>query len=246
MFYRFFAIPLFSGRMIMFVIRSGILLNTNKMRKIFLPLVFLLTAMTVSGQNARNEALIKELAGIRDSDQLERGQMEFVQDKYGGNSAEMKALLTNMRKSDSINLIKVSRILDSYGWLGADKVGEEGNSTLFLVIQHADLEAQEKYLPLMRKAVKKKKAKGSSLALLEDRVALRQGRKQIYGSQVGWDMKTNEYYMLPLENPDKVDRRRAKVGLPPLADYIAHWNMKWDLEQYKKDLPAIEAKYRKP
>ena len=43
-------------------------------------------------------------------------------------------------------------------------------------------------------------------------------------------------------DPDNVDKRRAEVGLPPIAEYIKNWDMKWDLEQYKKDLLSIEAK----
>ncbi|MEZ5038583.1 MAG: DUF6624 domain-containing protein [Saprospiraceae bacterium] len=69
------------------------------------------------------------------------------------------------------------------GWLGADVIGNQGNSTLFLVIQHADIETQEKYLPMMRDAVSKGNARASSLALLEDRVALRKGEKQIFSTQ---------------------------------------------------------------
>ncbi len=42
----------------------------------------------------------------------------------------------------------------------------------------------------MREAVKKGNANSSSLALLEDRVALRKGEKQIYGSQIGRDQET--------------------------------------------------------
>jgi hypothetical protein len=42
-----------------------------------------------------------------------------------------------------------------------------------------------------------------------------------------------------------VDDRRALVGLPPLADYVSNWEIKWDPDQYKKDLPEIEAKQQK-
>lgn len=99
----------------------------------------------------------------------------------------------------------------------------------------------------MRNAVKNGIASNSSLALLEDRVALRQGKKQIYGSQIGFDSETKLYYVMPLEDPDNVDKRRAEVGLQPLADYIynCHWRIKWDVEQYKKDLSAIEVKEKK-
>jgi len=129
--------------------------------------------------------------------------------------------------------------------LGADVVGGQGNSTLFLVIQHADQATQEKYLPMMREAVKNGKAQGSSLALLEDRVALGQGNRQIYGSQIGRDPETQIYFISPLEDPDNVDKRRAEVGLQSLADYASRWQITWDVEQYKKDLPQIEEKVKR-
>jgi hypothetical protein len=131
----------------------------------------------------------------------------------------------------------VSDILDKRGWLGEDVVGQQGNSALFLVIQHADLKTQQKYLPMMREAVKTGRANASSLALLEDRVALRQGKMQIYGSQVGTDNSTGLHYVFPMEDPDNVDKRRAEVGLEPLAEYVSEWDIVWNVEQYKKDLP---------
>ena len=147
-----------------------------------------------------------------------------------------------INKKDSLNLIEVKAILDKYGWVGPDVVGGQGSVTLFLVIQHADQATQEKYLPMMREAVKNGKAQSGSLALLEDRVALRQGKRQIYGSQIGRDPETQVYYVSPLEDPENVDKRRADVGLPPLAEYVKNWQMKWDPEQYKKDLLKLEAK----
>lgn len=162
--------------------------------------------------------------------------------KYGWVSEEMEAYQEELKKQDSINLITVTEILDEHGWLGPDVIGKQGNATLFRVILGAALQAQEKYLPLMREAVKLGNANPANLAVLEDRVALAQGNRQLYGSQIGKDEDTNEYYILPLEDPDNVDRRRAKVGLPPLANYIQNWNMIWDSEEYKKRLPALEAK----
>jgi hypothetical protein len=50
---------------------------------------------------------------------------------------------------------------------------------------------------------------------------------------------------LPLEDPDNVDKRRAAVGLEPLADYVKSWDIEWNVEAYKKQLPAIEAKQKK-
>lgn len=198
------------------------------------------------GQTKFNDSLILQLALIATEDQTYRGQLETVQRKYGGISKEMQDLGKTIKEKDSINLIKIKAIIDKFGWLGPDIIGDDGNTTLFLVIQHSDIVTQEKYLPLLRTAVKNGKAKASSLALLEDRVALRQGKNQIYGSQVVWDMKTNEYYVLPLEDPENVDIRRSQVGLPPLSVYLSNWQLKWDIHQYNKDLPKVKTLYLAP
>jgi hypothetical protein len=192
-----------------------------------------------------DKPLASILEAIYQDDQTYRQQVGEVEEKYGRESDEMKAHWKLISEKDSVNLIKVKKILDERGWLGPKIIGNEGNSTLFLVIQHADLETQEKYLPMMREAVSKENAKASSLALLEDRVALRKGQKQIYGSQIGRDQETGEYYVLPLIDPDNVDQRRAKVGLGTIQDYISNWEMTWDVEAYKKKLPEIEAKQKK-
>jgi hypothetical protein len=118
-----------------------------------------------------DKSLVAILDTIFDEDQKYRHQIAEIQDQYGRESIEMKAHWEIISQIDSINLLRVKKILDEKGWLGADIVGEKGNLALFLVIQHSDLETQEKYLPMMREAVSKGNARGRSLALLEDRVA---------------------------------------------------------------------------
>lgn len=208
-----------------------------------------LLAIIKDNKEKEEAGLDKTLVAILDTvyteDQKYRQQIDQIEKKYGWQSPEMQNHWKTIHGKDSINLIKVCNILDKHGWLGPDVVGRQGSSALFLVIQHADLPVQEKYLPMMREAVKNNKAQGSNLALLEDRVALRQGKRQIYGSQVGRDNESGQHYVLPLEDPDNVDQRRASVGLPPLADYVSNWQIHWDPAQYKKDLPAIEAKQKK-
>lgn len=191
-----------------------------------------------------DKPLVAILDTIYQEDQKYREQVEEIEKEYGWESDEMTAHWKIINEKDSINLIKVEKILDDRGWLGGDVIGDQGNSTLFLVIQHADLETQEKYLPMMREAVRKGNASSNDLALLEDRVALRKGEKQIYGSQVGRDQETGEYYVLPLTDPDNVDKRRTEVGLGPIQDYISHWGMTWDAEAYKNRLPEYEAKQK--
>ncbi|WP_396147804.1 DUF6624 domain-containing protein [Flavobacterium sp.] len=192
-----------------------------------------------------DKPLQAELLAIYEDDQDIRRTFIKAQKDYGYQSKIVDSLGRIMMQKDSINLIKVTKILDKHGWVGADKVGGQANQTLFLVIQHSDLPTQQKYLPMMREAVKNKNASSSALALLEDRVALGEGKKQIYGSQIGFDKETNTNYVLPLEDPDTVDQRRASVGLGLLADYVKNWNIVWNVEEYKKQLPELEAKSKK-
>lgn len=207
-----------------------------------------LTAAMQAGADKREASYDKPLRDrlltIYEDDQNVRRQFVEAEKKYGFKSKQVDSLVTIMIRNDRANLKKVTDILDTYGWVGADKVGGQANQTLFLVIQHADLKTQQKYLPMMREAVKNKNAQSSALALLEDRVALGEGRRQIYGSQIGQDEKTQKHYVLPLHDPDHVDQRRAEVGLGPLADYVSNWDIVWDVAEYKKQLPEIEARQK--
>jgi hypothetical protein len=174
-----------------------------------------------------------------------RQRVKEIEKKFGMQSDTLKAYWKKIEEYDSKILDKVKKVLDTRGWLGSDIIGVLGNRTLFLSIQHSDLKTQEKYLPMMREAVQKGNVSPSDFAYLIDRVALRQGKKQIYGSQLTRDQITGKYDILPLEDPDNVDMRRTEVGLGKLQDYVSHLGIIWNVEEYKKRLPEIEAKQKK-
>ncbi|MEN2490219.1 DUF6624 domain-containing protein [Flavobacterium sp. B11] len=187
-----------------------------------------------------DKVLEKQLAEIYTEDQEIRGEFMNVYRAAKPDKKKIDSIGKIMQRKDSINLIKVTKILDEKGWLGKNVVGSQGNQTLFLVIQHADLEYQQKYLPMMREAVKNGNANPGNLAYLEDRVALREGKKQIYGSQSSMNKKTNKIRISPMIDPDNVDKRRAEVGLGTMAEYATKLNIDWNLEEYKKELAETE------
>jgi len=145
---------------------------------------------------------------------------------------EREILMEIIEKNDRNNLKSIIQILNKYGWLGPEEIGEQGSLTLFLVIQHADQLTQEKYLPIMREAVKNGKANGSDLALLEDRVLIGQGKKQIYGSQITMDSRTGQYMLYPIEDEINVNKRRASVGLEPIEEYVKHFGIKYRISDF--------------
>lgn len=187
-----------------------------------------------------DKPLVAILDTIYQDDQEYRLQMNDIKKKYGWKSDEMATVTKIIIEKDSINLIKIEKILDERGWLGSNIIGAEGNTTLFLVIQHADIETQLKYLPMMREAVKIGNANAGSLALLEDRVALRQGKRQIYGSQIQIN-ENGDKFVQPLIDPKHVDKRRAEVGLGTLAEYTKHFGFTWDIQKHKERTAKIEA-----
>jgi hypothetical protein len=210
--------------------------------KRWLDLLDIIKANQEKGQIEPHVPLAEQLAMIYDNDQKYRKAADSVEIKYGRGSAELQDAYHVIGEKDFFNLIKVKKVLDTYGWLGADSVGVLGNEALFLVIQHADNETQEKYFPMIKEAVKTGKVPKQWVPLFMDRLNLSRGEKQIYGSQVKRDTQTNLYYLRPLDDPDNVDKRRAECGLQPLADYLKMWNITWDIEKYKRDLAIIESK----
>lgn len=166
-----------------------------------------------------NKPITAALDTILKDDQDIRKNISVIEKQYGWQSKQMDSLLNRMRYCDSINLGKVKSIIDKYGWLGPEEVGDIGAMTIFLVIQHADSLTQVTYLPLMREAVQKEKALPQNLALLEDRVLMKQNKKQIYGSQTQRNDTTGKYEFWPIEDEANVNKRRASVGLEPIEKY---------------------------
>lgn len=193
-----------------------------------------------------DSTLMLQLNALFDEDQKYRKELPNIIEKYGAKSPEMIAHWQLITQKDSINLLQVEEILDTRGWLGEDCVGEKGSWALFLVIQHADLEVQEKYIPSLKLAVAEGKASAANLALMEDRIAVRKGEPQIYGSQVGNDSGTNQSFIFPIMNPENLDKRRAEVGLPPYSEYLEDMMGKtWNLEEYEKNLPKYEELHKR-
>jgi hypothetical protein len=160
-------------------------------------------------------------------DQTLRQLYRDAETKFGRESDEMNYFRGLISRQDSLNVIDVVKILEKRGWPGKSLVGEKANTAVWLVIQHAPLYLQEKYLPLLRKSVQKGESDGRYLALLEDRILMRNGKKQKYGTQITTDPKTGENRVYPIEDPKNVNKRRAKVGLGKIEDYLNRWNIKW-------------------
>ena len=157
-----------------------------------------------------------------------------ARDKFGKESEEMEYFWDLMAQQDSLNEIEVTEIIEKRGWVGKSLVGGEANTALWAVIQHAPLEMQEKYLPLLKESVLKGESVGGHLALLEDRILMRNDKPQIYGSQLTPDKVTGKPVVYEIKDPEYVNQRRKEIGLGPIQDYIKRWGVEWTVEQKEK------------
>ncbi|MFT6335397.1 MAG: hypothetical protein ACI86M_001885 [Saprospiraceae bacterium] len=179
-----------------------------------------------------NLELMAEFKEIQQTDQEQRGYMREIQDKYGWDSPQMDSLWKIQTAADEANLARIEEVIEKHGYPGRSLVGPSNMGTAFLVIQHSNQEAQEKYLPVLKQAADDGELRWSSVALLIDRVLLGQDKKQMYGSQIHSDDATGEYFFGPIENPFQIDSIRNTVGLGPLQEYADHWEFKWDPEKH--------------
>ncbi|MEZ4917962.1 MAG: DUF6624 domain-containing protein [Saprospiraceae bacterium] len=160
--------------------------------------------------------LIRQLDTISKDDQEIRQLFENGNSKYGKGTREEVKLWKKQQQRDSINLVKVEQIIERYGYPGKKLVGEEHSEVVFLVIQHAPLFIQEKYLYLIQAAAEADDIAQSLPAYLIDRIKMQKGENQIYGTQFIYNHRKEKMELYPVYKWENLNERRASMGLFPI------------------------------
>lgn len=115
--------------------------------------------------------------------------------------------------------------LSQGGWFTVSKYGADADMAAWLLVQHADRDVafQADVLRILEPFVATRETAQTNYAYLYDRVAVNGGRPQRYGTQ-GLCTAAGVWQPREVERPEKLDERRAAVGLGPEADYIAVFN----------------------
>lgn len=191
------------------------------MKSALIPVLLALLSSVAFGKSNIDSALHKKIITMFKEDQ--KWRRESLNLENGKKSSFDEATINrNMFKTDSLNMIEAKLIIKKYGFPGYSLVGEDGSDGFWSIIQHCDhdLIFQQKALVLMAEEVKKHNATGENLALLQDRVLISQGYKQLYGTQVRVDLKTHHAKPFPIQDSLNVDSRRKVIGLQPLQEYL--------------------------
>jgi hypothetical protein len=125
-----------------------------------------------------------------------------------------------MTRTDSANTTWLKSYVEKWGWPTAQQVGREGVDAAFLIVQHAvhDTGFMRDMLPHIEEAYQRGDVDGGAVAMLVDRLEVKAGRPQIYGTQLS--LKDGRWVLDPIADSAAVDTRRQEMGLPPLAEYL--------------------------
>jgi hypothetical protein len=190
------------------------------MKSIYFLAVFCLISITVLCQSKIDTLLQKRIMSMFKEDQKWRIESQNI---YNGKKSKYDegTVNRNMAKTDSLNLMEAKSIISAHGFPGYNLVGEFSNN-FWAIVQHCDddVKFQKQVLLLLKRQVELKNASAENYALLQDRVLISTGKKQLYGTQVRYNPKTKTAKPFPVEDSTHVDERRKAVGLAPLAEYL--------------------------
>ncbi|MFH9569054.1 DUF6624 domain-containing protein [Streptomyces sp. NPDC017454] len=121
------------------------------------------------------------------------------------------------RHTDHANTNVLRRILAEHDWPGHRLVGPEAARAAWSIALHSDDDPafQRAATTLLGRAVQAGDAPVEHWAHLHDRALITSRRNQEYGTQLL--LRANIIELCPLRAPESVDKRKATVGLPPIA-----------------------------
>jgi hypothetical protein len=123
-----------------------------------------------------------------------------------------------MEAVDSKHRPEIERVFERYGWPKRSIFGREAAHSFWLLVQHQPLEVQEKVLPEMERAMQNGEASRNDYAYLFDRVSIRKGRPQRWGTQAKC---VNGLPVLEtVEDQAGLDARRGELHMPPIHIYL--------------------------
>ena len=150
-----------------------------------------------------NDALAAEILAMADDDQRFRRERS-----------------TNAPWDPSVderNTQRMREIVSAIGWPTLSKVGAMAEHAAWLLVQHAELDFQRECFALMA-LESADEVCARHLAYLEDRIRVREGRPQRYGTQL--EKRGDGWEPLPVDDAEGLDARRQAVGLEPITEYL--------------------------
>ena len=142
-----------------------------------------------------------------------------LRDKLIQNGQLNEGYNEEMRELHNKNAKTLNEIIDSIGYPTPIKVGDEASEASWLIIQHAIDKPvfMKKCLKLLENAVRENEVNPKKLAYLTDRIAMFEGKPQLYGTQFDWD-ENGKLSPIHFDDLAKVNMRRKSIGFNSLEE----------------------------
>ena len=152
-----------------------------------------------------NLALRDQIERLFEADQEVRQRTQFDKEKMSQTDRDQRATLET--------------IFVRYGVPTYRMVGPQAASDFVTMIQHQSAEFRLRVLPRLKANVDSGQADPGSYTKMFDRSQLDAGRKQWYGENLICDSDNPKLHIAPIANEQKVNQRRAAIGLMRLELY---------------------------
>lgn len=168
-----------------------------------------------SAEKNINDSLVIVLTNINKEIYKYHDSLNLAEKVYGKSSSQYQRAVSLNALHTSKLLEDLNTIILKFGYPGKTLVGSE-YAIAFSIISSASLKYKEKHYDLIISAANKGELDWSDVAFFVDKVKVAKKEKQIYGTQYKFDENLKKIFYYPVEEPDKVNERRKKVGLKEL------------------------------
>lgn len=175
-----------------------------------LTLVMLSSGLACSSNAGFDSGLREELLAMAEVDDELRSQV------LDAESADMEQL-RELQESEVEQTAQLKEILEAHGWPGVKMVGHDGAAAAWTLLKHADIDTKQRALELIEES-DDAGVPATEIAFMTDEVLVAFGKPQLYGTQFA--MAHGSLVQQPVDDRDSVDARRARIGLPPLEEYL--------------------------
>ncbi|MYM37698.1 hypothetical protein GTP38_25605 [Duganella sp. FT94W] len=153
---------------------------------------------------------------MHSDDQALRGRyIKILEAEYRNEDIDQKEkdkIEVEISDTDEANQRELEHLLSQCGWPGMlDK--KRAAFSAFLIIQHAPLDYQLKHFEMVKAANGRGEISNDKFVWLVDRILVKQGKPQLYGTE--FEYGSNK--LAPIMDPKNLNARRKKMGLSPIS-----------------------------
>jgi hypothetical protein len=166
------------------------------------------------------EALQVDLISMRDKEQAIREELMPVMAQYqedGSGKMKLFTLAMQMEKQDAANQERLQAIFSQCGW--PEALNAKAHESIYLILQHSPDSLMRRYFPMVQAYAGKGLLSPDDPATMYDRLQMRAGLPQRYGTQTFPDAQ-NRNLVWPVEDAERLAEYRDSVGLPSMSAYF--------------------------